>query len=369
MIDLHLDEVELGRYVQEHYRHLSPPANPGMRQRMQGGDDLAVNPSRDADRNDDSVAEQWLDTPHYDLSGEAARDRARGALVGLAAGDAVGTTLEFLPRDRAQVSDMVGGGPFHLKPGEWTDDTSMALCLTDALIADRYFVPRTFADLLSRWYRQGHNSMNGRCFDIGHTTRVAIEGWEAASAGWHGNTDPSTAGNGSIIRLAPVAIACRASMQTIWRWARGSSIVTHAAMEAIHGSRLLGMILCHALQGASKEQALAPKIAPLPARLQIINAGEYKAKSRDQIRSSGYVVDTLEAALWAVWNSSSFEEAVLLAANLADDADSVAAVAGQVAGALYGEAAIPDRWIERLAWSDAIRHKADLLFDLALTTE
>lgn len=362
MIDLHSDDVLLGRYVQEHYRYLSPPPNPDMRRRMQ---DWGA-PSAEARQDAEGAAQVWLNTPNYGISEIEARDRARGALLGLAAGDAVGTTLEFTRRDSAQVSDMVGGGPFKLQPGEWTDDTSMALCLADALIADLGFIPSTFAQLLSRWYREGHNSMNGRCFDIGHTTRLAIEGREQMGMRWQGNTDPSTAGNGSIIRLAPLAIACRSSMRTIWQLSQGASVVTHGAQEAIHGSRLLGMILCHALQGASRESALESKIAPLPARLQIINAGEYKNKLRHDIRSSGYVVDTLEAALWSVWNTENFRDAVLLAANLGDDADSVAAVTGQLAGAIYGASGIPRSWLERLAWSQDIQARADQLFELQL---
>lgn len=365
MIDLHLDDVTLSRHVMQHYDHLSPPMNPGMRQRMQWtAEDAAPRDGASAD-----ATQAWLDTPSYALPVPAALDRARGAMLGLAIGDAIGTTLEFTQRDAACVRDMVGGGPFSLQPGEWTDDTSMALCLADALIAEGAWVPAVFADLLRRWYRFGHNSMNGRCFDIGHTTRSAIEGWAAMGAAWQGNTDPGTAGNGSLVRLAPMAIACRGSLRTIWRWSRSQSAVTHAAMEAIHGCQVLGMILCHALQGADREHALAPKIAPLPVRLQIINAGEYKSKLRTQIRSSGYVVDTLEAALWAVWHSRSFEDAVLQAANLGDDADSVAAVAGQIAGAIYGLSGIPPDWVQRLAWSEDIMRRADALFAMNLDSD
>ncbi|WP_206244439.1 ADP-ribosylarginine hydrolase Tri1 [Novosphingobium terrae] len=364
MIDLHQDDVTLGRHVQQHYGHLSPAPNPDMRRRMQDWDQPLADEAQD-----EAAALRWLETPAYGIAEAEARNRARGALLGLAVGDAVGTTIEFTPRDSARVEDMVGGGPFNLQPGEWTDDTSMALCLADALIADRDFNPETFARLLSRWYREGYNSMNGRCFDIGMATRTAIEGREALGMRWRGNTDPATAGNGSIIRLAPLAIAYRSSLEAIWRLAQPASVVTHGALEAIHGARLLGIILCHLLQGAGRDEAFAPKIAPLPPRLQIINAGEYKSKTRDQIRSSGYVVDTLEAALWAVWNTDNFRDAVLLAANLGDDADSVAAVAGQLAGALYGESGMPQAWRARLAWSDDIRNRADTLFDLQLSGE
>ena len=307
----------------------------------------------------------WLDAVVDKLSSAEALDRAQGALLGLAIGDAVGTTLEFQRRDVTQVADMVGGGPFGLAPGEWTDDISMALCLADALIADRDFLPQSFARLLVRWYRDGYNSVNGHCFDIGHTTRTALEGHEATDAHWHGNTSDRTAGNGSLVRVTPVAIAARDSL-LVTCFAGGQSRVTHGAQDAIACCQLFGMQMHHALRGAMRDEVLAPRIASLTPRAQIINAGEYKEKPRAAIRSSGYVVDTLEAALWAVFNSRDFREAVLLAANLADDADSVAAVAGQLAGALYGLSGIPAEWTERIAWRDAILTRADQLLSLNL---
>ena len=139
----------------------------------------------------------WLSDRPCTLSPDQALDRAQGALLGLAIGDAVGTTLEFQRRDQGHVSDMVGGGPFRLAPGEWTDDTSMALCLADTYASQGKFDFATFADALVRWYRHGENSVNGRCFDIGNVTRRALEGWEAQGLGWMGNIEASTAGNGS----------------------------------------------------------------------------------------------------------------------------------------------------------------------------
>lgn len=315
---------------------------------------------------DGKCVETWLGTPSDLGPPDEARDRAAGALLGLAIGDAVGTTLEFRPRDTAHVDDMVGGGPFALEAGQWTDDTSMALCLADALLADHGYQPRTFARLLVRWYREGYNASNGRCFDIGNATRTAIEGHEAQDGRWQGNASYDTAGNGSLVRVAPIAIAARGALDVTWRLSGGQSRATHAALEAISACQLLGMLLHHALRGAGREAVLAPHIASLSPRIQIINAGEYKGKTRDQIRSSGYVVDTLEAALWAVWHGETFEEAVLLAANLGDDADSVAAVAGQLAGAVHGLGGIPRHWVGRVAFGEAIEARAGRLLALNL---
>ncbi len=362
MIDLHATDTQLFPYVIR-YRHLSPPLPDGIRRRWASEAGVPLPEPKDA--ADQPAVPHWLDEPVYPDATEADRcDRAVGALLGLAVGDAVGTTLEFRPRDQAHVDDMVGGGPFGLLPGEWTDDTSMALCLADSLAAERRLDLPDFARRLTRWYRDGENSMNGRCFDIGGATRTALEAW-LRDGRFIGNTAPDTAGNGSLIRLAPVAIHNRHALRRSWGQAASQSSVTHNAADAKNACQLFAVLLHHALSGASKGDCLAPKVLSLSARNLLINAGEYKDKSREQIRSSGYVIDTLEAALWSVWHTDSFEDAVLLAANLGDDADSVAATAGQLAGALYGAGGIPARWRDRLAWSGHIAGLADALFTQA----
>lgn len=365
MIDLHASESELMDHVRARYRHLSPPPSAGLRLRM-GQIDVA-----EAERHQaagELEVTSWLDTLVDHVSLEEARNRARGAMLGMAVGDAIGTTLEFRVRDAGHVADMVGGGPFGLQPGQWTDDTSMALCVADALIADDDFTPRSFARLLVRWYRDGYNSVLGHCFDIGDATRTAIEGQEATDGQWQGNFKADTAGNGSLVRAAPIAIAYRGSLKRSWHLAAAQSRVTHAAPDALSCCQLFAMQLHHALRGGTRDAVLAPKVASLPPRAQIINAGEYREKHRDQIRSSGYVVDTLEAALWSIWHTDNFADAVLLAANLGDDADSVACATGQLAGAIYGASAIPTRWLDALAWNDTIAERADRLFQLGMAS-
>lgn len=357
MIDLRSSNALLADYVQR-YAHLSPEPSRPLQQRM----DYTLQPDAPAAP---AVKPQWLQSRACTLTPEQALDRAKGALLGLAIGDAVGTTLEFLPRDREQVSDMVGGGPFKLTAGEWTDDTSMALCLADTYVSQGKFDYATYANALVRWYRKGENSANARCFDIGNATRNALEGWLREGITWQGNYDPSSAGNGSIIRLAPTAIYRRHSLSASWWESVTQSSVTHNADEAVNSCQLLAAQLHLALNGADKEETLAPAVRSLRPRPMIINAGEYKQKSRDQIRSSGYVIDTLEAALWAVWNTDNFKDAILLAANLADDADSVAATAGQLAGALYGVSGMPPEWVAKVAWSEHIQALAGKLFELA----
>src|ERR1044071_3048228 len=128
-------------------------------------------------------------------------DRVRGCLIGLATGDALGTTLEFKsPGTFKPITDMVGGGPFWLRPGEWTDDTSMALCLAESIIETRGFDPVDQLRRYVRWYRHGHMSCKNCCFDIGNTTRMALHIFERTGEPYCGSTDPLFAGNGSLMR-------------------------------------------------------------------------------------------------------------------------------------------------------------------------
>lgn len=204
MIDLHSDIREIERYAKK-YDHYIPFTNARTQHRMQY--DYIAHPL--VDGPEEALATKWYDTPDQVMPLDICRDKAIGALVGLAVGDAVGTTLEFMPRDRRTVADMVGGGPFRLKPGEWTDDTSMALCLAETLLEMKYADSEIFRNKLLRWYREGYNSVNGICFDIGNTTRYALEQYALHGPEWCGNSEPEVAGNASIIRLAPVAIYFR----------------------------------------------------------------------------------------------------------------------------------------------------------------
>lgn len=293
------------------------------------------------------------------------RDRAVGALVGLAVGDAVGTTVEFTQRDRGRpITDMIGGGPFGLKPGAWTDDTSMALCLADSLLAKRAFDARDLMERFCRWWRQGENSVTGACFDIGTTTSAALARFERDGDPFAGRSDARSSGNGSLMRLAPVAIAWHADAEAAEQAARDQSRTTHASPACLEACALFARLLVLAIGGAARETVLAPRRWESPPEIADIAAGGWRAKKRPDIFSSGYVAHTLEAALWCVSETADFRSAILLAANLGDDADTVAAVTGQLAGALYGWHRIPQDWRTRLAWHDRIHARASALFDL-----
>ncbi|PXW60889.1 ADP-ribosylglycohydrolase [Grimontella sp. AG753] len=350
MIDLHADDSAINNYVTRYMEYL-PYSMRGLTQEELDSLELKYR--------------YWDRTLELNVSEDVSRDKAIGALVGLAVGDAVGTTLEFQPRDVNHVQDMVGGGPFRLRPGEWTDDTSMALCLAQTYLQANRLDADLFCQLMLRWYKFGENSSNGRCFDIGNATRYALEQYSLHGLKWDAKAANNSAGNGPIIRIAPVSIFRRQSHRAIYFDSKAQCHATHFACDALDASQFMALMLHYLISGYNKETAFAPHIYPLLSRVAIINAGEYKEKSRDQIRSSGYVIDTLEAAMWAVWHTDNFRDAILLAANLADDADSVAATAGQLAGALYGWSGIPQEWKEKLVQHDRIASMAAALFDQA----
>jgi ADP-ribosyl-[dinitrogen reductase] hydrolase len=302
-------------------------------------------------------------------------DRTLGSMLGLAAGDALGTAVEFRAKGAfTPLTDIVGGGPFGLEPGQWTDDTSMALCLAESLVACGGFDPRDQIERYVRWWRHGHLSSNGRCFDIGGTVRGALERYEGTRDPLAGFTGAHTAGNGSLMRLAPVPLAfARAPRDAVARAAE-SSRTTHGARAAVDACRYFAGLIVGVLSGASREEILAPRYAPVPglwdeqplaAEVDAIAAGSFHGRAPADLRAGGYVVETLEAALWAFAATRSFEAGALAAANLGNDADTTAAVYGQLAGAWYGVAGIPGRWLARLALRETIERLARGLHELA----
>lgn len=302
-----------------------------------------------------------------DTSAEAIRDRAIGALLGLAAGDAIGTTLEFKARDTyPKLTDMVGGGPFGLKPGEWTDDTAMALALADSLIAQGKLDERDLMERFVRWHEQGEYSCTGTCFDIGITTRQALMRFKRSGYPVAGSTDPNTAGNGSLMRLAPIAIRFYRDRKSLRDAAARQSRTTHAAPEAVDACVAYAELLADAIEGRPVSEVLSPAQSDWSGAIAEIMAGLWRGKPRHHIRASGYVAQSLEASLWSVGRSGSFREAVLLAANLGEDADTTAAITGQLAGALYGAPSIPAPWLDRLAWRARIAGMADALLGAAI---
>lgn len=298
---------------------------------------------------------------------DAIWDRAVGAMVGLAVGDAIGTTVEFRQRGTFDpVTDMVGGGPFDLRPGEWTDDTSMTLALGESLIACGGLDERDLLERFLRWFHDGENSVKGYCFDIGNATAAALRAFHQTGDIHAASADPRNGGNGSIMRLAPVAVRHWNNPDRLRDAARRQSATTHPAAEPVDASEALALVLANAIRGMPLTDLMSASYGPYTPKVQAVVDGSWRGKHRDAIRSSGYVIDTLEAAIWAVASSGSFEDSVLRAINLGDDADSVGAVCGQLAGAFYGLSGIPERWRTTLAWNDRIEGLADRLFTESL---
>jgi ADP-ribosylglycohydrolase len=299
-------------------------------------------------------------------------------MLGLAGGDALGTTLEFRsPGSFTPIDGIIGGGPFGLRAGEWTDDTSMALCLAESLVERAGFDAADQMRRFVRWRRDGHLSSNGACFDIGTTVRAALDAFERTGEPFSGPTDPQSAGNGSLMRLAPIPLAYAESPVDAVRRAAESSRTTHGALEAVDACRYHAALMVGALEGRSKEELLSPRWSPvaglwerepLTPRIDAIAAGSFRDKQPPAIRGRGYVVDSLEAALWALDGAVGFRDACLRAVNLGDDADTTGAIAGQLAGALWGvggETGIPDAWVAMLARRAEIEALADRLLALS----
>ena len=297
-----------------------------------------------------------------DRADAAIRDRALGALLGLAVGDAVGTTLEFKARDSyPPLTDMVGGGPFRLKAGEWTDDTSMALALADSLAECDEFDPADLMGRFVRWRDEGAYSCTGRCFDIGMTVSAALRRFQQTGDPIAGSTDPNTAGNGSLMRLAPVALRHWREREKLRDVAARQSQTTHGAAEAVSACVGYAEILADAIEGRPRSEVLGPRSGGFAGKIGSILNGGWRGKLRDDVVSSGYVAHSLEAALWSLARTADFRSAILTAANLGGDADTTAAIAGQLAGALYGAAGIPPVWVERVAWRKKIESFGYLL--------
>lgn len=258
----------------------------------------------------------------------------KDAIYGFAVGDALGVPFEFKRRGTFKCIGMTGHGTWDQPAGTWSDDTSMMLATLDSIKQRGKIDIEDMRARFLAWWKDGEYTANGDTFDIGGTTARAL------TLG-HGIDDINANGNGSLMRILPLAFIDSTGKQV----ARVSAI-THAHEISTIGCRLYVAIAKGLINGEDMGSILA--------RVAIMNEGPYK-RLRDiqklperEIRSSGYVIDTLEAALWCVTTSNTYEETVLKAVNLGDDTDTTAAVAGGLAGIIYSFDAIPKEWITAL---------------------
>ena len=293
--------------------------------------------------------------------------------MGLAVADAVGTTNEFKVASTFKpITDMVGGGPFLLKPGQWTDDTSMALCLADSLLAKGHYDSFDVMERYQRWFSKGYRSSTDRCFDIGGQVRAALFDFE------HEQRVPVTAersnraGNGAIMRLAPVVIAGfeHREIREIVVTAGLSARETHYSVEAEAATEVFAALLVGALLGWAPEHIInvgwastGPAFDEMAARVISTDPAERAAWEKD---TSGYIVNGLRLAVHGLLDFGSFDEAVLAIANMGGDADTNAAIYGQLGGAYFGVEAIPASWRSTLYQGEEIDALARALVDLRL---
>lgn len=280
------------------------------------------------------------------------------AIMGLAVGDALGVPVEFKKRDTYKVCDMTGYGTYNQPPGTWSDDSSMTFATMESIARLGKIDTTDIMKNFLKWYRNKEFTPHREVFDIGCSTRMALERYESGTdiANCGGNT-PTDNGNGGLMRILPVAFL----PENIFKQLKVLDVVklTHAHVISKFGCLVYVAIAENLLNGIGKYEAVARAIEKYKSdmyanttlsvyeRLEIIHKC-----SRNEIKSSGYVVDTLEAAIWCFLNTNNYRECVLTAVNLGTDTDTITAIAGGLAGILYGcggETGIPEEWIAQIA--------------------
>ncbi|CAF1124320.1 unnamed protein product [Adineta ricciae] len=314
--------------------------------------------------------------------------RVQGSMVGMALGDALGASVEFRPREYLEnnpVRDLQSGGTWGLAKGQFTDDTSMALCLASSLVVKKGFNPYDQLVRYKWWYRYGYMSSTGECFDIGKATRDSLEMFEERQKIYADQSRQisrdvdslsypdqlqtfdvncscdGVAGNGALMRLAPVPLFFYQYPEYAVEYSGLSGQITHGDVKAYDACRYYGALIVAAIQGQKKDDILGDDFysknrswfgkQELCSDIRKIAKGSFKKLDGyyGGIRGKGYIVDALEAALWAFWSdNNSFREGALNAVNLGDDTDTTAAIYGQLAGAYYGLKGLDKEWVRQV---------------------
>lgn len=301
-------------------------------------------------------------------------DRYNGCLVALAVGDALGSPIQFKKRDTyLHVRGYTLGGEFNSQKGEYTDDTAMALCLADSLINSNGFDAKNQLDTYVKWLKDGYMSTRDEAYDIGLTVFKSIVHYMETGETTTNINQEKDSGNGSLMRLAPVVMLYADDINKAVLYAGKSSLTTHASPIAIDACRYFAYVLTLILNGTHKSELFSDeatkkmqnyfKKEPLHSEVMKIANGSYVGKYREDIKSSGYVVHTLEAALWAFHYGETFKDTMLSAVNLGDDADTVGAVTGQLAGAYFGFNKIDDIFLQELFNKELIINMAENLYN------
>lgn len=297
-------------------------------------------------------------------------DRYTGTLLGLACGDALGGPVEFLKRDviaarfPTGVTEFIGGGWLDLDPGEVTDDTQQTLILAESLTATGLDLNRFAAGLIA-WFRSNPK-------DIGNTTRIALEALaagtaplEAGAAAVAARGERGAAANGAVMRCAPVALRFRGDSDRLVRASLDSARVTHAEARASWGTVAVNHAIVHLLDGGAIADAPAAAVVGITNNEVREAVLEAAGRRRDDVRSGGFVLETIGASFWSLLNAGSAREAIEMAVALGDDADSTGAVTGALAGAAYGASALPQQWVGTVQFRDRLEAEAVRLLDLS----
>jgi ADP-ribosyl-[dinitrogen reductase] hydrolase len=302
------------------------------------------------------------------------RERFQGALMGLAVGDALAAHTQFRkPGSFAAVGDLLGGGPFDLPRGAWTDDTAMALLLAESLLEQEGFDAQDQVERFARWQREGYGSATGQCVGITANVARALATAQYKRKPFAGSHDPEQLDKEGLSRVAPVVMYYFADAAVAVARAVEATRITAQAPMVLDCVRLLAAMLHQALAGRDKPAILRPprdSWFKSNTRLEVLAVyeGSYTRRSPPDITGGGHIVQALEAALWAFHGCDSFREGALLAANLGRDSDVVTATYGALAGAYYGVSAIPGIWRNSLIKQDVVIDTADRVLTHALVT-
>jgi len=297
------------------------------------------------------------------------KNKLKAGIIGHLVGDALGVPDEFKSRKELKkdpVRDMRGYGTYNQPPGTWSDDSSLTICLMESLLNG--YDLNDQAEKFISWLDKAYWTAGGETFDVGNTTRVSIanlrQGMEATAAGAGGERDN---GNGSLMRILPLAfyLIDTESADKLKKTEEVSSL-THSHPRSILGCYIYLDFAQRLIMEADLEQAYEKTVKHINNFIEKDNlsselkyysrilSGNIKDSAETEIKSTGYIVDTLEAVFWVLLKSNSYQEAVLKAVNLGEDTDTVAAITGGLAGIYYGFDSIPKKWIEQLARLDDV---------------
>lgn len=289
--------------------------------------------------------------------------------MGLAVGDALGAPVEGMWREEIErqygrVTEFFGGGWLGLGPGEWTDDTAMMLCIARSIVEKGRFDLEDVAQKFLGWFQAG-------ALGIGRTTWVALEAlsrgasWQDGGRIAHQRLGGLSAGNGSIMRCAPIGLLDAKNPERLIEDSIASSLITHWDPKACWGAAALNLAISQLL--CEDRSSLLDKIVGKIEQPEVREAvAKVEIMRMEDLVPSGFVLDTLQAAMWCFLNTSSFEDALVAAVNLGGDTDTIGAVCGALSGACYGLGEIPLRWQQPLAGRLEIIELAERIHELAL---